>query len=147
MIRLGEMAVVLRRISEDQFREALQHQKQHGGKLGHNMLSLGFIKEEDLAALLSAQYGVPSVNVARFDVDPGVIRLIPAETAYKYQILPLCRSGANLTVAMVDPTDVSAMDDIQSMTGYMVEPVVASETAIMEAIDKYYERPVDSLQL
>ena len=88
--------------------------------------------------MLSRQYGVPAINLARFEIDGAVIKLVPAETAQKYQIIPLSRAGANLTIAMVDPTNVFAMDDIKFMTGYNVEPVVASETAIMESIDKYY---------
>ncbi len=89
---------------------------------------------------------MPSINLARFEIDPSVIKLVPAETAQKYQIIPLSRAGANLTIAMVDPTNVFAMDDIKFMTGYNVEPVVASETAIMESIEKYYGS-VHSLQI
>jgi type IV pilus assembly protein PilB len=104
------------------------------------------VKDEEIAGLLSRQYGVPAINLARFEIDPTVIKLVPAETAQKYQILPLSRAGANLTIAMVDPTNVFAMDDIKFMTGYNVEPVVASETAIMASIDKYYGS-AHSLQL
>jgi type IV pilus assembly protein PilB len=124
----------------------LQYQKQHGGKLGFNLVKLGFVKDEEITQLLSRQYGVPSINLARFEIDPSVIKLVPAETAQKYQIIPLSRAGANLTIAMVDPTNVFAMDDIKFMTGYNVEPVVASETAIMESIEKYYGS-VHSLQI
>ena len=129
-----------------QLQEALQYQKQHGGKLGYNLVKLGFVKDEEITQLLSRQYGVPSINLARFEIDPSVIKLVPAETAQKYQIIPLSRAGANLTIAMVDPTNVFAMDDIKFMTGYNVEPVVASETAIMESIEKYYGS-VHSLQI
>ena len=129
-----------------QLQEALQYQKQHGGKLGYNLVKLGFVKDEEITPLLSRQYGVPSINLARFEIDPSVIKLVPAETAQKYQIIPLSRAGANLTIAMVDPTNVFAMDDIKFMTGYNVEPVVASETAIMESIEKYYGS-VHSLQI
>ena len=100
--------------------------------------ALGFVKDEELTALLSKQYGVPSINLAQFEIDPAVIKLIPAETAQKYQIIPLSRAGATLTIAMTDPTNVFAMDDIKFMTGYNVEPVVASETAVMESISRYY---------
>ena len=124
----------------------MNYQKQHGGKLGYNLVKLGLVKDEDITQLLSRQYGVPSINLSRFEIDPAVIKLVPAETAQKYQILPISRAGANLTIAMVDPTNVFAMDDIKFMTGYNVEPVVASETAIMESIEKYYGS-VHSLQL
>ncbi len=145
-IKLGELLVKENLISPQQLQEALTYQKQHGGKLGYNLVKLGFVKDEEIAGLLSRQYGVPAINLARFEIDPTVIKLVPAETAQKYQILPLSRAGANLTIAMVDPTNVFAMDDIKFMTGYNVEPVVASETAIMDAIDKYYGS-AHSLQL
>jgi type IV pilus assembly protein PilB len=137
-IKLGELLVKENLISPQQLQDALTYQKQHGGKLGFNLVKMGFIKDEEITALLSKQYGVPSINLSRFEIDPSVIKLVPAETAQKYQIIPLSRAGANLTIAMVDPTNVFAMDDIKFMTGYNVEPVVASETAIMEAIEKYY---------
>ncbi len=101
-------------------------------------MSLGFVKDEEITSLLSRQYGVPSINLEHFEMDPAMIKIIPAETARKYQVLPLSRSGAVLTIAMVDPTNVFAMDDIKFMTGYNVEPVVASETAIEDAIERYY---------
>src|SRR5438046_9575363 len=99
---------------------------------------MGFVKDEEITALLSKQYGVPSINLAQFQIDPAVVKLVPPETAQKYQIIPLSRSGASLTIAMTDPTNVFAMDDIKFMTGYNVEPVVPSETAILEAIARYY---------
>ncbi len=101
-------------------------------------MKLGFVKDEDITALLSKQYGVPSINLTQFEIDPGVIKLIPGETCHKYQIIPLSRSGATLTIAMTDPTNVFAMDDIKFMTGYNVEPVVASEGAVVDALEKYY---------
>jgi len=145
-IKLGELLVKENLISPQQLQEALTYQKQHGGKLGYNLVKLGFVKDEEITGLLSRQYGVPAINLARFEIDPSVIKLVPSETAQKYQIIPLSRAGANLTIAMVDPTNVFAMDDIKFMTGYNVEPVVASETAIMDSIDKYYGS-AHSLQL
>src|SRR6266850_1527821 len=137
-IRIGELLLKEKRITSDQLQQALNHQKANGGKLGYNLVKLGFVKDEEITALLSKQYGVPSINLTQFEIDPGIIKLIPAETAHKYQIVPLSRSGATLTIAMTDPTNVFAMDDIKFMTGYNVEPVVASETAIKDAIDRYY---------
>src|SRR5207244_3096380 len=110
----------------------------NGGKLGFNLVKMGFVKDEEITALLSKQYGVPSINLTQFELDPAVIKLIPPDTANKYQIVPLSRSGATLTIAMTDPTNVFAMDDIKFMTGYNVEPVVASEAAVTAAIQKYY---------
>jgi type IV pilus assembly protein PilB len=137
-VRIGELLLKEKRITPDQLQEALNYQKANGGKLGFNLVKLGFVKDEELTALLSKQYGVPSINLAQFEIDPAVIKLIPAETAQKYQIIPLSRSGATLTIAMTDPTNVFAMDDIKFMTGYNVEPVVASETAVGESIVRYY---------
>ena len=137
-VRIGELLLKEKRITPDQLQQALNHQKANGGKLGFNLVKMGFVKDEEITALLSKQYGVPSINLTQFEIDPAVIKLIPADTAQKYQIIPLSRSGATLTIAMTDPTNVFAMDDIKFMTGYNVEPVVASETAVIEAIARYY---------
>ena len=137
-VRIGELLLKEKRITAEQLQEALSYQRQNGGKLGLNLIKLGFVKDEEVTALLSRQYGVPSIALAEFEIDPAVIKLVPAETAQKYQIVPLSRAGATLTIAMTDPTNVFAMDDIKFMTGYNVEPVVASETAVLEAIQKYY---------
>jgi type IV pilus assembly protein PilB len=137
-VRIGELLLKEKRITPAQLQEALSYQKGNGGKLGFNLVKLGFVKDEEITALLSKQYGVPSINLTQFEIDPGIIKLIPSETAHKYQIVPLSRAGATLTIAMTDPTNVFAMDDIKFMTGYNVEPVVASETAVLEAITRYY---------
>ena len=137
-VRLGELLLKEKRITPEQLQEVLNHQKTNGGKLGANLVKLGFIKDEEITALLSKQYGVPSINLTKFEIDLNVLKLIPAETAQKYQIVPLSRAGATLTIAMTDPTNVFAMDDIKFMTGYNVEPVVASEGAVNEAITRYY---------
>jgi type IV pilus assembly protein PilB len=137
-VRIGELLLKEKRITPEQLQEALNYQRQHGGKLGANLVTLGHVKDEEITALLSKQYGVPSIALTQFEIDPAIIKLVPAETARKYQIVPLSRAGATLTIAMTDPTNVFAMDDVKFMTGYNVEPVVASETALLEAIDKYY---------
>src|SRR5947207_701315 len=140
-VRIGELLLKEKRITPEQLQEALSYQKANGGKLGFNLVKLGFVKDEEITALLSKQYGVPSISLTQFEIDPGVIKLIPAETAQKYQIIPLSRSGATLTIAMTDPTNVFAMDDITFMTGYNVDPVVASETAVTDAITRYDAPP------
>jgi type IV pilus assembly protein PilB len=137
-VRIGELLLKEKRITPAQLQEALNYQKTSGGKLGFNLVKLGFVKDEEITALLSKQYGVPSINLAQFEIDPAIVKLIPSETAQKYQIVPLSRAGATLTIAMTDPTNVFAMDDIKFMTGYNVEPVVASETAVTDAITRYY---------
>src|SRR5919106_1759764 len=137
-VKLGELLLKENMVTPQQLQEALAHQKMNGGKLGKAFVSLGYVRDEEITSLLSRQYGVPSINLDHFEVDPAIIKIIPAETSRKYQILPLSRSGATLTIAMADPTNVFAMDDIKFMTGYNVEPVVASETSLEEAIEKYY---------
>jgi type IV pilus assembly protein PilB len=137
-VRIGELLLKEKRISPEQLQEALNYQRTNGGKLGYNLIKLGYVKDEEITSLLSKQYGVPSIALGQFEIDPAVVKLVPAETAQKYQVVPLSRAGATLTIAMTDPTNVFAMDDIKFMTGYNVEPVVASETAVVEAIQKYY---------
>jgi type IV pilus assembly protein PilB len=137
-VRIGELLLKEKFIRPEQLQQALHYQKAKGGKLGCNLVHLGFVKDEEITALLSKQYGVPSINLKQFEIEATVIKLIPADTAQKYQIVPLSRAGSTLTIAMTDPTNVFAMDDIKFMTGYNVEPVVASETAVGDAISKYY---------
>jgi type IV pilus assembly protein PilB len=137
-VRIGELLLKEKRITAEQLQDALTFQRQNGGKLGANLVKLGYIQDDEITALLSKQYGVPSIALGQFEIDMAVIKLVPAETARKYQIVPLSRSGATLTIAMTDPTNVFAMDDVKFMTGYNVEPVVASEIGVAEAIEKYY---------
>jgi type IV pilus assembly protein PilB len=136
--KLGEILLKENLITADQLKQALDHQKANGGRLGSSLVKLGFLNDDEVTAVLSRQYGVPSINLAYFEVDPSITKLIPIETATKYQVLPLSRVGASLTLAMVDPTNVFAMDDIKFMTGFNIEPVVASEAAITDAIKKHY---------
>src|SRR4051812_35706443 len=136
--KLGEILVRENLLSAQQLRDALDYQRNHGGRLGFNLVKMGLVSDDMITAVLSRQYGVPSVNLELFDIEPSVIRLIPQEVAQKYSVLPLSRVGASLTLAMVDPTNVFAMDDIKFMTGLNIEPVVASESAIMDAIEKAY---------
>jgi len=137
-VKLGELLLKESMITPQQLEEALAHQKMNGGKLGKAFVTLGYVKDEEITSLLSRQYGVPSINLDHFEIDPSIIKIIPAETCRKYQILPLSRSGATLTIAMADPTNVFAMDDIKFMTGYNVEPVVGSESSLEEALERYY---------
>ena len=142
-VRIGELLLKEKRITAEQLQDALTYQRQNGGKLGANLVKLGYIQDDEITALLSKQYGVPSISLGQFEIDPAVIKLVPGETARKYQIVPLSRSGATLTIAMTDPTNVFAMDDVKFMTGYNVEPVVASETGVSESIERYYGAGAD----
>ncbi|HEX3186526.1 MAG TPA: type IV-A pilus assembly ATPase PilB [Pyrinomonadaceae bacterium] len=136
--KLGEILVRENLISPQNLREALDYQREHGGRLGFNLVKLGLVSDDMITAVLSRQYGIPSVNLELFNIDAAVLRLIPQEVAQKHCVLPLSRVGATLTLAMVDPTNVFAMDDVKFMTGLNVEPVVVAEGSIQEAIAKYY---------
>src|SRR5712691_886950 len=137
-VRLGELLTKASLITQDQLKDALKVQKDTGSKLGETLIKLGFVSEEDITECLSQQFGVPSINLDHFEIDASVIKLINAEVARKYNILPVNKTGATITIAMADPTNVFAMDDIKFMTGYNVEPVVASESSLEDAIEKYY---------
>jgi type IV pilus assembly protein PilB len=141
--KLGEILVRENLITTQQLREALEYQRTSGGRLGSNLIKMGFLSEEIITAVLSRQYGVPSVNLEMFRIDTDVIDLIPQETAQKYAVLPISKVGATLTLAMADPTNVFAMDDIKFMTGLNVEPVVVSEASVLQSIAKYYNRTRD----
>ncbi|HEU5236888.1 MAG TPA: type IV-A pilus assembly ATPase PilB [Pyrinomonadaceae bacterium] len=136
--KLGEILVRENLISPQHLRQALDYQREHGGRLGYNLVKLGLVSDDTITAVLSRQYGIPSVNLELFNIDDSVLRLIPQEVAQKYSVLPLSRVGATLTLAMVDPTNVFAMDDIKFMTGLNVEPVVVAEASIQTAIARYY---------
>jgi type IV pilus assembly protein PilB len=140
-VRLGELLLREKRVTPAQLQEALNHQRANGGRLGTTLVKLGFLKDEDVTDVLSRQYGVPAVDLRDFELDAAVVRLVPAETAAKYNVIPVARSGNTLTLAMTDPTNVFAMDDIKFRTGLHVEPVVASDTAIREALTKHYGPP------
>jgi type IV pilus assembly protein PilB len=136
--RLGDLLVKEKIITPEQLEQATKTQKEQSCRLGSALVKLGFLTDEDVTNFLSRQYGVPAINLSYFEIDPAVVKLIPFETARRYQILPLSRVGASLTIAMVDPTNVFAMDDIKFMTGFNIEPVVASESSILAGIEKAY---------
>ncbi len=136
--KLGEILVRENLISSQQLREALEYQRTNGGRLGSNLVNLGIISDDVITAVLSRQYGVPSINLDLFQIEEATIKLISQEVAQKYSVLPISKVGATLTLAMADPTNVFAMDDIKFMTGLNVEPVIASEASLQIAIGKYY---------
>ena len=138
-VRLGDMLVKATLITREQLQKALQQQETGGGRIGTNLVKLGYISEDDITSFLSRQYGVPSINLSHFEIDSAVIKLIPSEIAQKHQIIPINRTGNVLTVAMADPSNIFAIDDIKFMTGFKVEPVVAAETSIKNAINKHYD--------
>lgn len=136
--RLGDLLVKRNYITLDQLKKASDEQKMKGGRLESTLVRLGFIKEDELLSFLSAQYRVPSVKLSKVEVNPNVIKLVPASIAKKYFIIPVNRVGPKLTMAMADPSNIVVIDEVKFMTGFNVEPVVASEAEIIDAIKKYY---------
>jgi type IV pilus assembly protein PilB len=136
--KIGDLLIRRNKISPDQLEKALKNQKEHGGRLGSSLTKLGFIQESELLQFLSEQYSVPSIKLSEFIIDPEVLKIIPADVATKYYIMPLSVKNANLIVAMVDPSNIFALDDIKFLTGYRVEPLIAAEGAILHAIDNHY---------
>jgi len=139
-VRLGELLLREQRVTPAQLQEAVSFQRTNGGRLGTTLVKLGFLTDDEITSVLSRQYGVPAVNLSEIEIEPSVARLIPAETASKYNAIPIARNGTTLTLAMTDPTNVFAMDDVKFMTGLHVEPVVASDTAIREAIARSFSK-------
>ncbi|MBI2412299.1 MAG: type IV-A pilus assembly ATPase PilB [Deltaproteobacteria bacterium] len=144
--RIGELLLRERLITPEQLKKAIEEQKKSGGRLGFNLTKLGFITEKDLTAFLSRQYGIPTIDLSSQEIDHEIIKLIPEDVAQKYQVIPISRTGSTLVMAMADPSNIFAIDDIKFLTGYNVEPLVASDAAIKAAIEKLYETPEMGLE-
>jgi type IV pilus assembly protein PilB len=136
--RLGELLVKEDLITPLQLKKAMDSQRSRGGRLGHELTKLGYIDENELTSFLSKQYGVPSINLGDIELDPDVLKLLPKEVVTRHQVIPVNKSGNTLIVAMADPSNIFAVDDIKFITKFHIEVVVASEQAIADAIDKYY---------
>ncbi len=143
--RLGDLLVADGLLSPEQLQKALVEQKGSTDKLGSILIRLGFINEEQLIGFLSRQYGVPSITLSQLEIDSEVLKLVPAAIAKKYEVLPVRRMGNSLALAMADPTNVFALDDISFMTNLQVLPLVASQTAIKKAIDRSYESKTEAI--
>src|SRR6185436_2174869 len=136
--RLGELLVREKLISLQQLRSAQDEQKKSGQNLSYALAKLGFISDGEITTFLSSQYRLPSINLDEYEIEPEIIKLVSKDICEKHRILPVSRSGSSLIVAMADPTNLNATDDVKFLTGLNVEPVVCSETAIQAAIDRYY---------
>jgi type IV pilus assembly protein PilB len=137
--RIGELLVQKNLLSEADLRRAKEQAKATGTRIGYQITKLGLVEESEVAEVLSTQYGVPTIDLDDFEVDPEVIRLVPEEVATKHMILPVNRAGSTLIVAIPDPSNIFAIDDVKFLTGYNVEVVVAAEEAIRRSIDRYYD--------
>jgi type IV pilus assembly protein PilB len=144
--RLGELLVRENLISVQQLRKAQEEQHKSGARIGTALIKTGAIEESKLTDFLSKQYGVPAINLKDFDIDLEIIKLVPKDVAEKHLVIPVNRAGPSLIVAMCDPSNIYAVDDLKFLTGYTIEPVVASEPSIREAIEKYYAEKSQSLE-
>jgi type IV pilus assembly protein PilB len=138
-MKLGKMLIKENLITEEQLEKALDEQKKTGGRLGTNLVKFGYLSEKDLISALSKQHNIPGIDLNSVDIDEKVVHLIPSNVAIKYELIPISRTGKMLTVAMVNPDDIFAIEDIKFSTGFEIQPVIASETAIRTALEKYYE--------
>ena len=138
--RLGDLLIREGLITKDQLSKALSEQKSNGQRLGYNLVKMGFVQETEITKMLARQYRMPAVDLARFEADPKIIKLVPADVALKHLVLPLKREGRTLTVAMADPTNLSVLDDLKFVTRYDIFPVIAGEYTLRTALDKYYEQ-------
>jgi type IV pilus assembly protein PilB len=143
--RLGDLLVADGLLTAEQLKKALAEQKGSPEKIGSVLIRLNYINDEQLIGFLSRQYGVPSITLSQLDIDSDVLKLVPAPIARKYEVIPVRRMGNSLALAMADPTNVFALDDISFMTNLQVLPLVASQTAIKKAIDRNYESKTEAI--
>jgi len=144
--RLGDLLVREGLITREQLSQALQEQRNSGMRLGYTLVKLGLVEETEITKMLARQYRMPAVDLARFEVDPRIVKLIPSEVAIKHTVLPLKREGRTLTVAMSDPTNMTVVDDLKFITRYDIFPVIAGEYTLKTAIEKHYEQTDAQLQ-
>lgn len=137
--RLGDLLVREGLVTREQLAVALQEQQESGTRVGYNLVKLGYVKETDLTKMLARQYRMPAVDLSSFEVDPRIARLIPGEMATRHLVLPLKRDGRTLTVAMVDPSGASVLEDLKFITRCDIFPVIAGEYTLRNAIERYYE--------
>ena len=144
--RLGDLLVREGLITRDQLQAALTEQRNTGMRLGYTLVKLGIVEETEITKMLARQYRMPAVDLARFEVDPRIVKLVPAEVAVRHTVLPLKREGRTLTVAMSDPTNMTVVDDLKFITRYDIFPVIAGEYTLRTAIERYYEQTDAQLQ-
>jgi type IV pilus assembly protein PilB len=138
--RIGELLVKQNLLTAEQLRDARKEAKSSGARLGSQITQLGFMDETELTDFVAKQYGVPSINLEEFEIDRAVIELVPEEVATKHGVIPVNRAGSTLILATADPSNIYALDDLKFLTGYNIQPVVASEEAIRRCIDQYYDQ-------
>ena len=138
--RLGDLLIKEGLITKDQLDKALAEQRSSGMRLGYALVKLGFVQETEITKMLARQYRMPAVDLARFEVDPKIVKMIPGDVALKHMVLPLKREGRTLTVAMADPTNLAVIDDLKFITRYDIFPVIAGEYTLRTQLEKHYEQ-------
>jgi len=143
--RLTEILINNKLITQEQLREALEMQKQKGGKLSDIIVDLKFVKESELISTLSAGLGLPLIDLKRFKIDPEIVKMIPINIARHYQIIPVSKMGDSITLSMADPLNIFAIDHVESLTGFKINPIISSGQDILQAIELYYPDTVKSV--
>ena len=136
--RLGELLVREKLISLAQLRQAQDEQSRSGQNLNYALAKLGYVSDTEITNFLSQQYKVPTVNLEEYEIDAEILKLVSKEQCEKHRVIPVSRAGSSLIVAMADPTNLNAIDDLKFLTSYNIQPVIAGEAAIQLAIERYY---------
>jgi len=143
MSRIGELLLREKKVSPQQLAQAQEEAKRTGKRLGAALTKLGYVKDQELTQIVAQQYSLPAINLSDFDIDPAILKLIPKEICQKHQVIPVQRKGATLIVAMADPANIYAIDELKFLTQYNIEPVVASDQQIEDALSRYYDKGPD----
>src|SRR6188472_150250 len=143
MSRIGELLVREKMLSLQQLQQAQEEAKRTGKRLGATLSRLGYVKDQDLTQFVAKQYSLPSINLSEIEIDASVLKLVPREICEKHQVIPVRRSGPTLIVAMADPSNIYAIDELKFLTQYNIEPVVASEASVEAALTRYYDKGPD----
>jgi type IV pilus assembly protein PilB len=137
--QLGELLIERGIINEQQLEKGLTVQREKGGLIGEVLVDLGFVKEEDIAQSLTAQYGFPYLPLSNYDINPEIVNIIPGRVARQYLLVPVDKIGNNLTLAMSNPLNVQAIEDVELLSGCSVQTFVSTSSDIKRAIEKYYK--------
>ncbi len=137
--RLTEIFIKNKILTEDDINLALRVQKEEGGRLSEILIKLNLIDEKNLMSALSQGLGLPPITLSRIIIDPEVLKLVPKDTARHYQIIPISKIGKTLTLAMADPLNIFAIDDVKTLTGFEINPIIAQQAEVLDTIEKYYD--------
>ncbi len=137
--RLGQILLERGVITAKQLEEALARQKTHDGLLGQILMELGYVTEEAMALALTAQYGFPYLPLENYEIDDGLAQIVPEALARRYCLVPIDRIGNALTVAMADPTNIQAIEEVECLTKCVVQAFVSTPSDIYRTITKYYK--------